>query len=492
MPGPHAGMVVALILGGILLSPATAPASDTRRAASELRAQFAADLEQLTKWCETNGLNDEARATRRVLGPSNPYKLYLPVLPDEIGPTKPPADAPEKVVEWDSRLTKLRRDHAVALYKMAQSAVRNGKAGLAFELVMAAIHANPDFEPVRKMLGYQKYHDQWRTFYAAKKLRDGSVWSDKFGWLPKSYLPRYEDGQRNLDGRWVSAAEDADHHRDVNHGWHVETEHYSIHTDDSLEAGVALGVKLECLNRLWQQIFLGYYASEADVVAWFDGRSRPQTGPLKRHEVLYFRDRDDYNRSLKPAVPNIEISIGLYFGRTRQAFFFAGKDSDDETLYHEATHQLFYETRPVSPEPGSKFNFWVVEGIALYMESLRQEDGYYVLGGFDTQRLADAKYRLLEDNFYVPLQEFAGYGTEKIQTSPVIGKLYSQAAGLTHFLIHYDGGRYRDALIAYLTAIYTGRDQPDTLVKLTGTSFADLDKQYREFIESGKQRAAAQ
>ena len=68
----------------------------------------------------------------------------------------------------------------------------------------------------------------------------------------------------------------------------------------------------------------------------------------------------------------------------------------------------------------------------------------------------------------MPLEEFTGYGMEKFQEDPQIAKLYSQAAGLTHFLVHYDGGRYRDALVAYLLAVYTGRDQPDTLAKLTG------------------------
>ena len=121
----------------------------------------------------------------------------------------------------------------------------------------------------------------------------------------------------------------------------------------------------------------------------------------------------------------------------------------------------------------------------MYMESLRREDGFYVLGGFDDERLHAAQYRLLHDHFYVPLGEFTGYGMEKIQQDPRIATLYSQAAGLAHFLIYHDGGRYRDAVVAYLTAVYTGRDTPETLSKLTGTSDLELDRQYREFLEGG-------
>jgi len=83
----------------------------------------------------------------------------------------------------------------------------------------------------------------------------------------------------------------------------------------------------------------------------------------------------------------------------------------------------------------------------------------------------------------VPLEQLTGYGMEKLQNDPKIATLYSQSAGLTNFLIHYDHGRYRDALVSYLTAIYTGRDGPDTLAQLTGTDYGELDKQYRLYME---------
>jgi Protein of unknown function (DUF1570) len=463
-----------------------AEVNDAAEAAAELNARYVADLEKLAKWCEANGLTKEAQKTRRVLSPSDPYKLYVPVLPDQIGPPKLPDDAPAKVVEWDGKLRKLRCEYATTRYEMARRAVRSGQAGLAFVLTLDAIQANPDLEPARRLLGYQKYRDQWRTLYEAKKLRAGFVWNEKFGWLPKAYERRYEAGERYCDGRWISADEDAERHSDIQSGWQIETEHYVIRTNSSIEAAVALGVKLERLNRLWQRLFIRYYASEADVVALFEGRlKRAMASPL-RHNVVYFRDRDDYNRSLRTAMPGIEISVGVYRDIPGCAYFFAGKDSDERTMYHEATHQLFHESRLVIPDVGRQCNFWIVEGIAMYMESLRREDGYDVLGGFDDERLHAARYRLLHDHFYVPFAEFVDFGREKLQKDPRIATLYSQAAGLTHFLIYYDEGLYRDALVSYLSAVYTGRDRHGTLAKLTGATYGDLDKQYREFLE-GKQ-----
>lgn len=457
-------------------------ADELYRAAQELRAAQAAELEQLAAWCETQGLNRQATETRRVLGPRDPYKLYVKILPKEVGPPKPPADASPDVLEFDRRLTRLRVEQADALYDLARRAVRAGRASLAFELVLAAIRFNPDHEPVRRILGYQAYRGQWCTAEEFRRLRSGQVWHEKFGWLPKSHVLRYEQGMRSMKGRWISAEEDARLHADIRSGWDIQTEHYTIRTNHSIEAGVALGVKLERLKRIWQQLFIRYYASAADVVALFDGRARRNRPP--HYDVVYFRNRDDYNRALHESMPNIGVSIGVYVDQTRRAYFFAGKDSDDRTLYHEATHQLFHQTRPIPPGIGSRGNFWIVEGIALYMESLHEENGYYVLGGLDDQRMYAARFRLLESKFYVPFQEFAGYNMQRLQSDPRIATLYSQAAGLTHFLIDYQDGRYRDALVSYLSTVYAGRDTPNTLAELTGTSFDELDKQYRAFIES--------
>jgi hypothetical protein len=464
-----------------LISPAEA--ADPLRSALELRKKYAAEIEQLAAWCESNGLADEARQTRLAIIPNDPYKHYVPELPDLIGPPPLPKGASEKAVEWHERFWRLRRDHSAALFDMARGAIRGGRAGLAFELALASIQANPDYEAVRRLFGYQKFRDRWCTAYEVRQLRAGKVWSERFGWLPKAHLRRYEDGERYSGGRWISAAEDAQRHADIQSGWDIETEHYVIRTNHGIESAVALGVKLERLNRLWRQLFVRYYASEADVLALFDGRAKAAPPPEKL-DIVYFRDRDDYIRSLKPAMPNVGISTGVYVERTRRAYFYADKQPDDRTLYHEATHQLFHQSRPVAPGIGQKANFWIIEGIAMYMESLRREDGYLVLGGRDDERLHAARYRLLHDNFYVPFGDFVGYGMETFQKDPRIATLYSQAAGQTHFLVHGDGGKYRDALVAYLSAVYSGRDDHDTLAKLTAAGYDDLDKQYRLFIEA--------
>ncbi len=477
---------VVFLLGCALTADAADPQVDSLyKTAEELRTKYADDLEQLAKWCQSRGLTDQAGKTRGALGPNDPYKLYLPVLPEQVGPPKLPNDAPVDVTQWNEKFNKLRREHAVELFTLARRAVRR-RPSLAYMFALWAIHADPDNEPARRLFGYQEYHNRWCTFYQIRQFRAGKVWHERFGWLPKSHVRRYEHRRRYTDGRWISAEEDARLHKDIRSGWNVQTEHYTIRTNHSIETAVQLGVKLERLYRIWSQIFIRYYASEEYVIGLFDGRGRTRRIELPRLSVVFFRDREDYNHTLQAAMPNIGKSIGFYLERTRTAYFFAGKDYADRTLYHEATHQLFHQSRRVAPSVGGKANFWIVEGIAMYMESLRQEDGYYVLGGFDDQRMHAARVRLLRDDFYIPLEEFTTYGMERIQSDPRIATLYSQAAGLANFLVYYDGGRYRDALVAYLSAVYAGRDTPGTLAELTGSSYRELDKQYRRFMESSR------
>ncbi len=475
--------LAALVVTGF--GPGAARADDFLAEAKKLRSAYAGGLDELAGWCEGQGLVDEARATRRLVVPQDPYKIFVPVLPDTVGSLAPPEGVSPEVAAWSRRLGTLRRQHAEELYGLARQAVRTRRASLALELVLAAVHADPDHEAARRILGFQKYRDQWVSPFAANKLRRGQVDHKRFGWLPKDHVERYEQGLRLHAGRWISAEDDARFHQDMRNGWLVETQHYSIRTNHSLEAGVQLGEKLERLMRVWRQLFFRYYTSESQLTALFTGGAIRRPARSQAFRVAFFRDRDDYNRTLKPLEPNIQISIGFYHERSRRAYFFAGKDYEDRTLFHEATHQLFHQSRPVAPSVGRRANFWIVEGVAMYMESLREEDGYYVLGGLEDDRAYAARYRLLHDRFYVPFEEFAAMGMEQIQRDPRIATLYSQAAGQTHFLIHAEGGRYRDALVAYLDAVYAARDLPNTLSDLSGTSFAELDRRYRQFMASG-------
>ena len=155
----------------------------------------------------------------------------------------------------------------------------------------------------------------------------------------------------------------------------------------------------------------------------------------------------------------------------------------------QPTHQLFQQSRPASGEAGRKANCWLIEGIAMYMESLRRRDNCFVLGGRDDVRVEAARRHLEKNDFYVPFDKLSRMGVRDVQTHPHIAMLYSQIAAMTSFLVHYQNGRYRDALVSCLRAIYDGSQDPDLLARTTGVDYAEMDKQYRAYMASGDKLA---
>ncbi|GAB4141588.1 MAG: hypothetical protein Kow0040_30340 [Thermogutta sp.] len=485
-------IVVPLVVMGVIAPPA----ADADELAAAVQRKFEAyreKLGQLADWCESQGLAEPARRTRAWLQPVAQDRLLVPILPNKIGGETPSDEAAPAVQDWYQKWMALRRQQAEDLFALARGAVRQGRAGLALDLALRALHENPDHEALRRIFGYQPYAGEWRTRYEVGRLRAGQIWDDRFGWIPKAQLPRFERGERPAEPRWVSAEEDARRRRETNTGWTVDTEHFQVWTDHSLEGAALVGKKLETLHELWSRLFVRYYLTEAQVLSLFDARSRAFAPQPMQHKVVVFRTRSEYNEALRNRAPQIEITGGMYVGDRRTAYFFfhdppEGGDLEQSldvtTVYHEATHQLFYELGRVAPTAGRRSNFWVIEGAAMYMETLRREGDFLVLGGIDTPRMIAARFRRLQDGFYIPFREFTAMTMDDWQSDARIGAIYSQAAGITNFLIHYDGGKYREAMVQCLLAVYRGTDTPDALARLTGRSFAGLDEEYLQYLKA--------
>jgi len=159
---------MALCVGGW---PDVAGADVLHREAQTLMEQYRADLNELATWCTQQGLAEQSRETLDILGPSDPYKLYIPNLPREVGPPVPPADASAELSQWYRRLQQIRAKYGSAFYDLAQRAVRV-RPSLAYELALTAIRANPDHEAVRRIFGFQKYMGEWRTGYEVGQFRE--------------------------------------------------------------------------------------------------------------------------------------------------------------------------------------------------------------------------------------------------------------------------------------------------------------------------------
>jgi hypothetical protein len=499
-----AAALTAVVVGGVARAElATEPAAESTadaapKSAAELQAayqrldaNFRHELSNLAfvaygkQWPKLGEMAQSWQPERPATG------SLLFIAPDQYGgQAEPavPAEPSDATQLWLDEFTKLRDGQADALFALAREAAEAGQLSLAIGWATEAVRDNPDHADARRVLGYELADGQWLTAYAKRMVDGGKVWRPRYGWISQQDVPRYEAGQRPSGGRWIPAERDARRRGRQDEGWQVRTDHFLVSSNDSLEAAAGLAARLEKLYQVWQQLFAGFYLTDREVRELFAGerRARQQSQPFR---VFYHRDKDDYVAALASRQPRIAETLGIYFDTDSEAHFFAGKGQDAGTLYHEAVHQLFQESRPAARRVGERANFWIVEGIATYFETLCEHElpgagPYYTIGESSAGRLPAARQRLLSEGYYVPLQELTQLNQDQVQQRPDIAKLYSQASGLAAFLMDGEGGRYREPLVRYLVAVYGGRDDQESLATETGRNYSQLDAQYRRTMES--------
>ena len=206
------------------------------------------------------------------------------------------------------------------------------------------------------------------------------------------------------------------------------------------------------------------------------------TPAQQRHRVFLYRDKVEYVASLKRVEPSIDQTNGLYHAPRKAAHFFS---MEAKIMFHEGTHQILAERYFYEKKPVFRNNFWVVEGIALFMETLKIEDKYYKIGDILADRLYAAKYQF-DRGYNLPIQKLAAMSSMETQSrsSEDLNKIYRQAATLTHWLMFAEEGYYRGALFELLRRTYRNEATPEALSELTGLSFEELDKKYEAFLET--------
>ena len=469
--------------------------------ANRLTVEFRQNLDTLAKKCDDGGLSDAATKIRLCVPPQNEEKIYIPKLPIKILQKTPadnkPAEKKSGMFDWEAELWEMRRTYANKLFVCAKAAAKRDRGSVAMQMALAALHANPDHPEVRNLLGFRRYNnEEWRTAWEADRLKKGYVDHPRFGWILEKNVKRYEAGERLNGKKWVNEKEDRHLRQIITKGWKIESEHYALITNHSIEEGVRLSRKLEDLYRAWKLLFYRYMASDEGLATLFEGKGKPKPG--KKHDIIVFRDRDDYVSTLSRKIPFAPQTLGFYTSDLKRCFFFtvgnkvtwSEREEVDRTLLHEATHQLFSESRPTSELTALAYNFWIIEGIAMYMETLRSEGDYYVVGGADDIRFDNAMEEALDSKFYVPMELLVKLGRPPFQNSPKIQELYSQSAGLAHFFMHADGGAYRDATVNYLRLVYEDKDEQDTLEILTKKSYAELDELYIDYLKDKAKNVA--
>jgi hypothetical protein len=502
-----------------------------------IRTREAEALEALAADLDANGRQSEAGEVRRRADPAPPKAgpaRFVPI--PEYEPAKgqglaarPPAPAEAEVIA----------DRAAAAFlELARKAAdpKLGRYSLADACLREVLERRPDDPEARRLLGFVRHEGGWATPFAAEQLRRGMELHPTFGWVPADWVPHLNRGQlpgavENGRPREWLPAEQADALRaDFFRGkpWRITTEHFQIDSNAPLAEVIAFGRRLEDFHELFFSLMGDVIGREHLPLAhrFANPSLAPKApGARERHEVWFFAEKSEYVEYLRPLLggdvgeelghylqagrygsPARSVPARSYFYRDPGAQIAAGS-----TLFHEVSHQLLFESAGRSQFERNAGNFWLWEALGTYFETVEpQPDGSLEYGGLVGPRIAVTETLALDGKLYVPLETLTALGRDgfgdhtPVFTEPKavltrldprlaegIGKVYvhyNQSMALAVFLMHFDGGRYRNEFLDYVRAAYDGRVNTTdrSLARFLGVPFATLDRQFLDYLAAGR------
>ncbi len=478
-------------------------AADLRREIQAVRAREGAALATLLEKLEKDGEKARASEVRALMGPAespNGAWRFLP-LPEVVpGPDKGLPSLP--TVPRHPEAAKARDRAATELLELAGRAAKVGRPSIADECLRGVIDRRPDQAEARRLLGYVAHQGGWATPFAIEMLKRKKVDHPTYGWIDADWVPRLEQGLlpgRVVGGKpeqWLPAA-DADALRsDILHGWEITTAHFFIKTDVPLARAIAFGRQLEHFHQAFHSLMADVLGAEGALARRYSGKAPTAVKP---HEVWYFGDKAEYVNYLKRLHgQGVDLELGRFDparrrGEVGRSYFYrddAGPVPVEATLYHEASHQLLFESGPKSGHESNVGQYWVFEGLGTYFETLEAlPDGALEIGGFVGPRLALARERLVERGECVPLDKFVAMSRTRFDGAGGgdVYLNYAQAMALAVFLMQGDQGRYRDEFLDYIADAYRGnyrRGGPaKPLFERLGTTPDALQTRFLDFLK---------
>ena len=404
---------------------------------------------------------------------------------------------------WRAERELIRLEAARALFDLAGEAAKAPEPSfaLADECLRGVIARQPDQPEARRLLGFLPYQGGWATPHAVEVLARGFVEDPIYGWVEGDWVSHLRRGELPSPDlkRWLPAAEADDLRRDFANGWRITTEHFRIRTNVPLSEAISFGRKLEALHQL-------FFALMADVIG-------PDQLPMAQrfkytgakpvlsknvYQVYYFATREEFAQHLAPIQGDgARISLGTYVPKKESramggiSYFFndvGGQLDVESTLYHEASHQLLFESAGPDDYVKNVGQYWVFEGLGTYFETLQHEpDGSLRIGGLVGPRIAQARKRLLTRNEFIPIKELVAFNPARFKGDQGgdVFLNYAEAMALAAFLMQGDGGRHREAFLDYVQDTYKGRFRGRSgrgLDDRLGMPYPELNRAFLDYL----------
>jgi hypothetical protein len=496
VPGIASILVLTLILFLTPISPQNAQAAGNskqiaafNRKYQEAQTDFQAQMEQLATECDQQRLKELSRDIRQWAVAFEQQPGDVDRLPSQLQ-ADIPASLPMAEQVLRTQVRKVRVEYARQLYVLVLKAQAERYAGKADRLLREILFHDSDHKEARGLMGYRLIDNEWMTPFASRMKKEGKVWHPQFGWIEQQDVSRYEADERPLgNGKWVPAAQANQLRANFNRAWDIRTEHFFIRTNNSLEQGVELATQVEIFHKYFMKEFAAFFNTPQQLAKLLRSTDGDQ------HEIDYFRTQAEFVDAIKKHCPVASLIQGFYYPPSRKAYFFhnpeAAPEAARETLFHEVTHQLLSESSKQPVSVGHDRDFWVVEGLACYLESFQvMKDGTFSVGNVNHPRMQAARSQIVVRENYEPIARFSLLGRLKYQQGEpkVLQDRYAQSTGLAHFFMHYQEGVYKDGFIEFLSQIYSPdqrvRAKAKPVYEIIGVSDREIDTQYQAYIKA--------
>lgn len=234
-------------------------------------------------------------------------------------------------------------------------------------------------------------------------------------------------------------------------------------------------------------------AESPNFIVYSDGSERnlrDYTARLERFDALmrvrFGRGTDESIRklpvymvenggALRTALPKLpEGFTGYYSTSENDIFAILVRGESDDILLHEYTHHFMARTG------NGRYPGWLSEGFAEYFATATvPERGKASFGLPNPGR----QYALAQNRWLSMDQVLRARGSMDITDTAGRGMYYAQSWALTHWALS-DPARVQN-LVAYLSAINTGRDPVEAWQAIFGTSPDQLAAQLRAYLRTG-------
>ena len=510
-----ASILVLVALALAAQAPATDPAALAKVIHAEYRATLTSERDELAGLAgrlEKAGKSKEAATTRTLIEPEDgpgpirfrPLAEYVPA--GGGGLANVPLARTETVPD-EARAIRSRTAKSLFLIAGRAASKSARRLALADKCLRGVLDRDPNHAEARRLLGFLPYKNGgWATPHAAALMNSGHVLHPTFGWVQGDWVPHLDAGELpggfTANGKprnWLPAAEADALHADWSHAWKIDTApHFAVEANVPLAEAVAFAKRLEGFHELFLSEFADLIgADNLPLARRFENKSQQPVATAKKYAVAYFATKGEYVAFLHDHFGlDEQVSLGYYMplkvarkARADPRSYFYKDDANaiasHATLYHEASHQILFETAGQTKYDTNRTNYWIWEGLGTYFETVEpQEDGTILVGGLVGPRIEQARLRVARGE-YVPLAEFTAMSEDKFRDDQdeAVYRNYAQAMALAVFLLHGEEGRYREAFLDYVASAYRGKVKASSLAERLGVPFPTLDKQFKAYLK---------